>query len=319
MRIMMNLRHLEVFFAIMTAGSVTGAAQKLRISQPSVTTTIKQAEHKLGILLFERHKGRLVPTEEAKVLFEEATRAHESLEIIHDLAKKMRMGIAGHVHIAATNTLSMTVLPSTIAQFRLKHNRYSCSISAMNTEEILSKLEQRSGSFNLGFTHGVNEYQNLHTIDIGMTEVFCLLPKSWQLDNQKELDLNLLKDKPYISNFSSSPIGIRCKNLFSQIGFSPNTIANVHSHYLASSLVLEEVGYTLVDSITIGALLHTRSASDFSVFRLIQRPKIPVMAVFSGNRALSDASRYFIDCFQVSFDKTLAMVEKECQSTMRFL
>lgn len=313
----MNLRHLEVFFAVMTAGSVTGAAQKLRISQPSVTTTIKQAEHKLGILLFERHKGRLVPTEAAKVLFEEASRAHESLEIIHDLAKKMRMGIAGHVHIAATNTLSMTVLPSTIAQFRRKHNRHSCSISAMNTEEILAKLEQRSGSFNLGFTHGVNEYQNLHTIDIGMAEVFCLLPKSWNIASHKELDLNLLKDKPYISSFSSTPIGITCNNLFAEIDMSPNTIANVHSHYLASSLVLEGVGYTLVDSITIGTLLHTRSADDFSIFRLRQRPQIPVMAVFSGNRAISDASRYFINCFQMSFDKTIAMVEAECQNTMK--
>ena len=65
----MNFRHLEVFYAVMINGTVTAAARQLGVSQPSVTTTLKQAEANLGIQLFNRESGRLIPTEEASVLF----------------------------------------------------------------------------------------------------------------------------------------------------------------------------------------------------------------------------------------------------------
>ena len=173
----------------------------------------------------------------------------------------------------------------------------------MNTEQILSNLEDRTGCYNLGFTHGVNEYQSMNSIDIGMTEIFCLLPKAWGISHNNALDLLLLKDKPYVSNFASTPIGVECDKLFSEIKFKPNVVANVHSHYLACSLTLEGMGYTLVDSMTIRTLFNTRTVDDFHVCRLKQQPKIPVMAVFSGTRALSDQARYFIDCFKTSFEK----------------
>jgi DNA-binding transcriptional LysR family regulator len=51
----MNFRHLEVFYAVMTAGTVTGAARQLGVSQPSVTTTIKAAETGLVRCLKKRN------------------------------------------------------------------------------------------------------------------------------------------------------------------------------------------------------------------------------------------------------------------------
>lgn len=48
----MNFRQLEVFFAMMTSGTVTEAARLLGVSQPAVTTSIQQTEKKLGITLF---------------------------------------------------------------------------------------------------------------------------------------------------------------------------------------------------------------------------------------------------------------------------
>ena len=85
--ITMNFRHIEVFFAVMSSGSITSAAKLLNVSQPSVTTTIKHAEKRLGFALFIRESGRLVPTREARVLFDEVSRAHESLEIVRHLAE----------------------------------------------------------------------------------------------------------------------------------------------------------------------------------------------------------------------------------------
>ena len=61
----MRLRHIEIFHAIYTTGSITNAAKILHVSQPSVSKVLSHAEMQLGFNLFDRVKGRLIPTEEA--------------------------------------------------------------------------------------------------------------------------------------------------------------------------------------------------------------------------------------------------------------
>ncbi len=68
----MKLRHLEIFYAVMTCGSLSRAAEALNISQPAASKALKSAEMKLGFTLFQRVRGKLLPTSEAITLFEKA-------------------------------------------------------------------------------------------------------------------------------------------------------------------------------------------------------------------------------------------------------
>ncbi|WP_300758084.1 LysR family transcriptional regulator, partial [Janthinobacterium sp.] len=63
-----TLRHIEVFRAIMTTGSVTGAATMLHTSQPTVSRELARMELVTGLNLFERQGGRLVATAQALLL-----------------------------------------------------------------------------------------------------------------------------------------------------------------------------------------------------------------------------------------------------------
>lgn len=67
----MKLKHIEAFHAVMVAGSVSGAARLLNVTQPAVTTTLQHAEMQLGFPLFKRKKHRLIPTREARELYPE--------------------------------------------------------------------------------------------------------------------------------------------------------------------------------------------------------------------------------------------------------
>ena len=64
----LNLRQIEVFRAVMITGSISGAAQLLFVSQPAVSRLLSQTETRIGFALFERIKGRLHATPEAKKL-----------------------------------------------------------------------------------------------------------------------------------------------------------------------------------------------------------------------------------------------------------
>src|SRR5579875_2454335 len=64
----MHLRYIELFHAVLTTGSLTGAAKLLNISQPAASKALQHAEDQLGFPLFSRVRGRLQPTQQALLL-----------------------------------------------------------------------------------------------------------------------------------------------------------------------------------------------------------------------------------------------------------
>ena len=76
---MLTHRHVEVFRALMIAGSVTRAAELLHTSQPTVSRELARMEHSIGFPLFERIRGRLRPTM-ALALYDEVRQSYAGLE-----------------------------------------------------------------------------------------------------------------------------------------------------------------------------------------------------------------------------------------------
>jgi DNA-binding transcriptional LysR family regulator len=77
-----KLRHLEVFHAVMLAGTLSGAARLLHLSQPAATQSLQSAQRQWGHALFTRQKNRLVPTAEALALLPEISRLMGQLESV---------------------------------------------------------------------------------------------------------------------------------------------------------------------------------------------------------------------------------------------
>jgi DNA-binding transcriptional LysR family regulator len=306
----MNFRHVEVFFAVMTSGTVTEAARRLGVSQPSVTTTIQQAEARLGIRLFQREGGRLVPTAEARVLFEEAERAHDALDAFRTLARRLKEGQGGHLRIAAVPSISLELLPEAIARFQQAHKGYNYSVSTLNTEEILQQLDSRTGTFQLGFSFGDLEDSGFATRQVGETELLAVLPAAWKLGSRSELSLVELADRPYISGFDSTPAGQVCSGLFAEAEVEPRVVARIHTHHLAGRLAQRGMGYAILDSVTVRALLHDYHSENVQIRRIDGAPSLPVTAVYRGQRAPDKQTRLFVDCFEKAYEALAGTVEE---------
>jgi DNA-binding transcriptional LysR family regulator len=117
----MRARQLEVFTAVMRAGTVTAAARMLNISQPALSQILLHAEDELGFALFDRDKGRLRPTPEALELFPEAERLFAGLEGLRRKTADLRLGRAGLVRIGASAPPAMSLLPRALAAFRAQN------------------------------------------------------------------------------------------------------------------------------------------------------------------------------------------------------
>ena len=298
----MNFRQLEVFYAVMTSGTVTAAARQLGVSQPSVTTTIKQAEAKLGFQLFVREGGRLLPTDEARLLFGEAQRAHEALAALGVMANGLRLSLGGHVRVAAVPTIAQELLPDTIATFEGLHTGFQYSVTAVNTEEIIERLDTRMGAYDLGFVFGVDPDAGLSHQVIGEVDVYAVFPADWPVAHGDEIDIAELADRPYVAGFDGTTLGIEANRVLAEAGVEPRTIARSHAHRVAGALVERGLGFAVLDAMTTRAIQAGPRGKKVAVRRIRGSNTVPVIAVYPSQRQLSTAAAVFIECFQQTFD-----------------
>src|SRR3569623_2172401 len=111
---MMNLRHIEVFHAVYSNGSVMGAARELNVSQPSISKVLAHAESRLGFPLFRRVRGRLVPTEEAHIQIREADEVQGRVRSIRQTAKNLRGGVGAWLRLAVLPALGLDAAPAAV-------------------------------------------------------------------------------------------------------------------------------------------------------------------------------------------------------------
>lgn len=122
-----NLRHIEIFHAVMTTGNLTEAARMLHTSQPTVSRELARFEKVLGLQLFERTRGRLQPTVQGLRLFEEVQRSRYGTDRIVSAAEPARVP-RGELSIACLPVFSQSFLPLLLPPFLARYPEVSLQI-----------------------------------------------------------------------------------------------------------------------------------------------------------------------------------------------
>ncbi|OWK20342.1 transcriptional regulator [Mesorhizobium amorphae CCBAU 01583] len=193
----MRARQLEVFIAVMRAGTVTAAARMLNISQPALSQTLLHTEDELGFTLFERVKGRLRPTPEALEIFADAERLSAGLEGLRRKTTDLRLGRTGLVRVAASPPPAMAILPRAFTGFRAQHPNILLRSHMAPIAAIIDML--RAGDASLGVAMDDRLPPDIEAEVIGSVGFSCLLPAGHVLAGKTELTLADLAGEELIS------------------------------------------------------------------------------------------------------------------------
>lgn len=123
-----NLRHIEIFHAVMTTGNLTEAARMLHTSQPTVSRELARFEKVLGLQLFERTRGRLQPTVQGLRLFEEVQRSGMAGPYRQRRREPARVPPGGELSIACLPVFSQSFLPLLLPPFLARYPEVSLQI-----------------------------------------------------------------------------------------------------------------------------------------------------------------------------------------------
>jgi DNA-binding transcriptional LysR family regulator len=109
-------KQLEAFVAVLSVGSMTGAAKALGKSQPAVSRLIQDLEHELGFVLLHRNGPRISPTEQGIAFFAQAELFLAGLRTISERARQIESARPMPIEIAAVPALSSSLLPSALSK-----------------------------------------------------------------------------------------------------------------------------------------------------------------------------------------------------------
>lgn len=169
-----SFRHVEVFRAVMMSGSATSAAQVLHTSQPTISRDLARFEQLTQLTLFRRTNGKLVPTEQALMLFDEVERAYIGLERIAKAAEGLRHFSQGQVSIACLPAFSHALLPRACQQFRARYPGVSVKIAPQESPLLQESLSTQR--FHLGLTEDRTAPPGTDIETLLTLDVVCVLP-----------------------------------------------------------------------------------------------------------------------------------------------
>jgi DNA-binding transcriptional LysR family regulator len=145
---MVNIEHLFVFLDVTQTLSFSETAQRLHVSQPTVSKNIHDLESELGIKLFERTGAKPRLTEAGRALQPWARKLVIQSNELEDIARSINQDVTGSLTIACTTTAGKYILPQLAARFRQQYPQVRISIPSCTQEDVISHLLEKN--FHLG-------------------------------------------------------------------------------------------------------------------------------------------------------------------------
>lgn len=171
----MDIRVLRYFLSAVEAESITGAAERLHVTQPTLSRQFLELEAELGHKLFVRSNRKLRLTEKGRVFFE---RARAIVDLCERTKREMleEDELAGEIRIAAGETPALRTFARAVKRLQIAAPKVRCVI--VSGAEATVKAELQSGLTDLGVFVGTADAAGYSTIRLRSKDVWGVLTRT---------------------------------------------------------------------------------------------------------------------------------------------
>lgn len=289
----MDWNLLRTFVVLAQSTSVTDAAHRLRLTQPSVSTALKRLEDRVGKRLIHRTPGHFALTEAGEVLYREALDIQGSILRLSTLMRDMTDEVTGHVRLSLASHVICPLFDQVLAEFHTENPRATLAIEVHSSAQAIETVSARSASFAICLVHQRNpklEYMRLYREFFGL---FC--GPSHALFGRRDLTRADLAGRSAVS-FETDRL---------QDALKPVTLmraqAELGDQIIATSSHLEEVRRMIIAGLGVGPLpLHVaaREVQDGLLWQLPpydQTAAVDVHVVWNPRAVLNRAEQGLLD------------------------
>jgi DNA-binding transcriptional LysR family regulator len=217
----MTLGQLECFLAIVREGSFTRAAQRMHLSQPTLSERVLELERELGKQLFSRSRRQVTLTEAGRVLQPYAARTMATVESATQAVTELDGLRHGSLVLGASTTPGIYVLPRLIGRFRARYPGIELSLQIANSRTIEERV--RAGHLDLGVVGGHVLGAGEQCLAAGLVdELMLIVPPRHEWARQKVIGVKRFCDQPllmreqgsatrHVTERALQQAGLRCR------------------------------------------------------------------------------------------------------------
>lgn len=243
-----TIRDLEVFKAVIEAGTATLAAAQLGISQPAVSRTLSQLEERSGRSLFVRSGPSLSPTAQGLALYEEIRLIFQGLERIRAF-EWGRAAAHQALRIAATPTMAQCWLNAATARFQARHDGCQITLEIVPTPQILELVADQQ--VDIGIASVPAPGSNLRKIPFRRSRYVCAMPPSHALAQLSSVRPGDLQDIPLIAMNRRNEARATTDRIFTKAGVRPYVVIETSTAASALDHVAAGAGVALVNAFPV--------------------------------------------------------------------
>jgi DNA-binding transcriptional LysR family regulator len=247
---MLNLRQFEIFRAVMSHQSTVGAARDLLISQPAVSNAIRHLEDQLGFALFDRTGNRLVPREEARVLYRESEAIFLLSRALNQTVDDLKDNRRGRVRVVATPQLGHTIVSSAVWEFLRRRPKVKVTIDIAQSYSVVESVEVAAADFGLAIALEKELSQTFEMLPLATMPLVCVVPVRHPLAKAKVIRPKDLRGQALIGLEMGSRLGPLIRDAFRAEATAYASSVEVRFSETACRLVEAGVGVTVVDGFT---------------------------------------------------------------------
>jgi DNA-binding transcriptional LysR family regulator len=290
-----NSREIEVFRAVMQTGTTTGAARILHATQPAVSRTLSQLQWKTGLKLFEIRRGRLVPTPEAKELFDAVRRHFLGLEKVEETIASLKHAGLGWLRVACTPVLGLSVFPEVVAAFQVAYPGVQISLHTISTPYMRDGL--LSGLYDLAVSTSDITSVGLDPIVLHSDESVCVMKKDHPLAAKSVVHVRDLQHYPLLCHLKTDAQQQMLNALMAKSGVEPPSMLETDYSATICRLAAAGNGIGIVSTYAASVFASTIHAASFSPALVVNTQLAFAPSVAPSRLALS-----FVDALKMRFE-----------------
>lgn len=289
-------RHIEAFRAVMIRGTTTEAALLLHTSQPVVSKLLARFQATSGLTLFELRKGRLIPTPEAKVLFNTIERSYIGLDQIGQTIAELRGTHSGRIQLGCLPSMGMGTLPKIVKAFMAKHPGVQVVIETVSSP--LVKDGVASGRLDLGITARRIDTAGTDVEALARANAVAVMAKTHPLAKKAAVRVEDLDGLPFLAAGRNDDMHETMLALFAKHQVNPVVVSETTYALTTCMLALHGVGIGVVSPFVVPDL----AKAGLVIRRFLPRVPIEVVLLTPKDSPISRLT----DAFRDALRKALA-------------
>ncbi|CAH8244122.1 LysR family transcriptional regulator [Paenibacillus melissococcoides] len=292
----MDIKQLFYFVTVADQLSYSKAAQKLHISQPSLSNAIKNLEHEVGSPLLERSNRKIELTDAGKVLYAKSLQLLSQMNILKKEMQEVRLTGSGELIIGMIESVRHWV-PKVIREYQGRYPSMRIKlIEVLSRKAVIDSL--RKYHTHLIITNQCIEEEDIESLPLYTEKLVLVLHRDHPLSAKESITFAELAEEPFIISMEGFQTREDILEAFALEQVSPNIQFEIERFETALTLVRENLGVAIIPENYL-----VEPQDDTIIRKTMDSPALErtVYLTYMKNRYLAPAVQSFLEDIQRSF------------------